>query len=230
MKKRIIFLLIPAVLLVLGFSLSCSSDNISTQNENQNNELQIEEEQAVKLFVAVGISMNGRGSEEEGYDWYEIPIPEKTDPNEPGFPGGEPEYPDPVNPSFPKVEFLFSGDNIQSLNLTTGEFIFKDINVDNLIKKMGLYNKVLLYLDGKLLFDPPFEIFHPTASMRFVGWGMSVFDGSIYLQKFIPNYYPWLIGDQLEQQMREDEIIFKRQEKEMAEFIQYLRETGKIVE
>ena len=127
-----------------------------------------------------------------------------------------------------KTDLVFTGDDILSYNLETGEIIFAEVKADNIRYRIGLYYTLYFYLNEKPLFDPPLRIHSEVSSIMDV-LGLSIWETKIYFHKHTQNY-DFMPAAEREILEKEQEKLVQKRKTEMDVFIKYLRDAGKIVE
>jgi hypothetical protein len=141
-------------------------------------------------------------------------------------------------------DLLFTGDDIKSFNITTGEIVFTDSIVEKLHSKYAkgldtvtVYRSFSLYYGEKLLFkDIPFT--SPVSSMMINDLVCVFGDIDAWEAIFLVDGYPIIRDEDWEdlpwhnkdEVRRTREENFKKREAEWNIFIRYLRDTDKIVE
>jgi hypothetical protein len=134
------------------------------------------------------------------------------------------DVPDPVNPVVPKdpdeIISAFTGDDIQSFNITTREIVFVNLNTDDIYeRRAGLSSKISFYLGERLLFEPPVVL--PVDNRIYNDLVFTYFEDKFYLS----NGY----GGQSEKDLQIREANAQKRKAEWDAFIKYLSDSGKIV-
>ena len=136
-------------------------------------------------------------------------------------------------PTSEKDDLIFTGDDIKSFNVISGEIVFSDKKIDQIISRASLYSEFRFFIYDKPVFDPPIPSMKLEGD-RFCGsplpwayWndlGLLILNSkNCYLLK---GYEPWYSLSPNEKQ----EENSKRRKKELDYFIEYLSRFGKIVE
>jgi len=136
---------------------------------------------------------------------------------------------------------LVTSDDIISLNVNSGEIVFTEAKVNEILSHINHYPEFQLFIGNKPVFDPPIAIMHfegdryccspcPWDSMNDLG--LFVFNSSGFL--LIEGYLPWHF---LSDNENDREAILKKQEenskkrkKQLEVLIEHLSKAGKIVE
>ena len=131
-----------------------------------------------------------------------------------------------------KTDLVFTGNDIKSYNVSTGEIVFVKSKLDEITSRLFLWSQLDFFLDNKPVFVPPLWIHAPHSSAG---------AGDLHLRLFGPDFdkicfnmffnsWEWLPEAEREKKQKEDEEIAKRRTKELDVLISFLKETGKIVE
>ena len=114
--------------------------------------------------------------------------------------------------------------------MTTGEIIFNSLNTDDIIYRIGCYKKVFFYMNGKLMFNPPFNIYSPISSYIGNDLGLHIHDTQFFLNEIYHPIGDWMSSIEKAKTIKKNEENSKKRKKELDVFIKYLREAGKIVQ
>jgi hypothetical protein len=207
MKTKLFFILIAG----FAFSvLSCNSDSDGTTKEDK----------TTGTLYAMGTRVESESANSDK----PYPDPGEYDPNTPHKP----------IVVYPSLELVFTGDDIKSFNITTGEIVFTDLIIKKLTTptEEGVYRKLSLYYDDKPLFEEV-ELLNLASSrlindLVFVQYGVK-YESEFYLVDGYPSLTEWNEETKKETQKERDEN-FKKRKAEWDIFIKYLRDAGKIVE
>ena len=221
MNAKLLFLWMAGVAF---FMFSCNGDTNEAPKEDV---IEALEEDAIEAL-------------EEDAVLYAVATEQKVDPEE----GLNDNYnPYPVPPSR-DVDLLFTGDDIKSFSITTGEIVFTDSIVEKLTSRyekgqdtVTHYRGFSLYYGEKLLFeDIPFT--SPVSSTMINDLVCVIGDTGAWDAIFLVDGYPVIRDEDWETLSwpNKDEVRrlrdenFKKRETEWNIFIRYLRDTDKIVE
>jgi len=129
-----------------------------------------------------------------------------------------------------KLDLLFTGENIKSFNVETGEIVFIDLKTDDIEGTFGLYTTVYFFLNDKPLFDPPIKIQSGVSSFASNDLELRLFgEDGIRLWIFYASF-DWYPDAEREVMLKEKEENSKKRQKQLDVLIEYLRGAGKIVE
>ena len=128
-----------------------------------------------------------------------------------------------------KTDLVFTGDDIVSFEVLSGQIIFTDKKFDDIMSRISLHNVLYFFIDDKPVFDPPIQIHY--------GWDVSVDDFDLQFRtdgQYIHLTEWYMLVDSLpvadrEIQRAEMEANIKHRKKELDVFIEYLDKAGKIV-
>jgi hypothetical protein len=126
-------------------------------------------------------------------------------------------------------KLLFTGENIKSFNVETGEIVFTDLTSDDIECTFGLYTTVYFFLNEKPLFVPPIKIQSGYSSFASNDLELRLGRDKIYLQIFYASF-DWYPAAEREVMLKEKEENTKMRQKQLDVLIEYLRDAGKIVE
>jgi hypothetical protein len=140
-----------------------------------------------------------------------------------------------------KNDLVFTDNDIISFNITSGEIVFTDKKVDEIISRLNLYSKLHFIIDEKPMFVPPIAIMHlegdrycgsplPWASMNDLGL-LILNSNTCFL---VEGYLPWhFLSDNendREAILKEQEENSKMRKKELEVLIEHLSKSEKIIE
>ena len=207
MKTKLFFCLI-AVGAFLMFSC----------NDSSSDGVKIDEEKTSSTLYVMGTY--------SGTSIVEIPEVEKPDPGDP--------YENVVTPPYEETEtsdpkLVFTGEDIVSFNVTTGEMLFVKAKLEEIKKSLGNFAILDFYIDDKPLFVPPIEIFAPVSSIRRDDLQMVIgIDGVILLIEFYQSF-DWMSEAERAIRKKQQAETSAKRKKEMEVFIKYLSNAGKII-
>ena len=136
---------------------------------------------------------------------------------------------------------VFTGNDIISFNVTTGEIVFIDSKVEEIISLVSLYPKLNFFIDDKPVFVPSIATMALNGD-RYCGsplpWASLNDLGLLILNSetcfLIEGYLPWhfLSDDENDREaiLKKQEENSKRRNEELKVLINYLSKTGKVVE
>ena len=136
---------------------------------------------------------------------------------------------------------VFTGNDIISFNVTTGEIVFIDEKMDEIISRASLYSELNFFIDAKPVFVPSIATM-PLNGDRYCGsplpWASLNDLGLLILNSetcfLIEGYLPWhfLSDDENDREaiLKKQEENSKKRSKELKVLIAYLSKAGKIVE
>ena len=131
-----------------------------------------------------------------------------------------------------KTDLVFTGNDIKSYNVSTGEIVFVQSKLDKIASCLFLWKQLDFFLDDKPVFVPPLWLHAPHSSAGAGDLHLRLdgpdFDKICFKMWF--NSWEWLPEAERKIKQKEDEEIAKRRTKELDVLIKFLRETGKIVE
>ena len=136
---------------------------------------------------------------------------------------------------------VFTDDDIISFDVATGEIVFIDRKVDEIISRISLYSELNFIIDDKPVFVPSIPTMHfegnrfCASPLPWAWWndlGLLILNSkACYLTE---GYLPWhfLSSDDNDREaiLKQQEENSEKRKKELEVFIEYLRETGKIIE
>jgi hypothetical protein len=125
-----------------------------------------------------------------------------------------------------KPDLVFTGDDIESFNVNTGEIIFAKVKADDIRYRIGLFSELHFYLNDELLFEPPLRIHSELSSIADV-LGLHIGGSKIYFHSHTQNY-DFLPPAEREAREKEQNELVQKRAKEMEAFIRYLSDAGKI--
>jgi len=129
-----------------------------------------------------------------------------------------------------KTDLVFTGDDMISFNVSSGEIVFAEATKDEIIFRVSHHSVLQFFIDSKPVFDPPIGIY--------LGWGLlgdadlqfRISDyGNIYLTNAYQHFDSLLVIDREILEI-EFEANKQKRQKELDIFIEYLSNSGKIVE
>ena len=205
MKTKLFFGLIAVGAFLMFSCNNSSSDGVEID----------EEKTSGTLYVMGTYSATSMG---------EIIDEEKPDPGDP--------YKNVVTPPYEETPFsklVFTGEDIKSFNVTTGEMFFDKAKFEEIKNSLGLYAILDFYIDDKPLFVPAIEIHSPISGISRDDLQMFLgADGVVYLTEFYQSFDWMSEADRAEMKKQQAETSAKRK-KEMEVFIKYLSDAGKII-
>jgi len=125
---------------------------------------------------------------------------------------------------------IFTCDNIVSFDITTGEIVFAENKVNNVISRVSLHSELHFFIDDKPVFSPPIRIHHGWVSsnddfdLQFRTDGITVYLTDAYMN------IDSLPAVERESIRVEIETNKERRRKELEVFIRYLSDAGKVLD
>ena len=127
-----------------------------------------------------------------------------------------------------KTDLVFTGDDIVSFDVLSGEIVFTEEKFDDIMARVSLHTELHFFIDDKPVFDPPIQINY--------GWRVSFDDFDLQFRTdghkiHLTEWY--MIVDSLPEvyrELKQLEMEANRQhrKKELEVFIEYLKSAGKI--
>ena len=129
-----------------------------------------------------------------------------------------------------KTDLVFTGDDIISFNVSSGEIVFAEATKDEIISRVSHHSVLQFFIDNKPIFDPPIGIYLGWMSLGDADLQFRISDyGHIYLTNAYQHLDSMLFIDREILEIEFEANKQKRQE-QLDVFIEYLSNAGKIVE
>ena len=129
-----------------------------------------------------------------------------------------------------KTDLVFTGDDIKSYNVNTGEIAFVESKLEVIKSRLGLWSQLEFFIDEMPVFVPPIWIHSPLSSAGAGDLNLRLggpdFDKIYFAMWF--NSWEWLPEAERKIKQKEDDEIAKKRKKELEVFIEYLNDAGKI--
>ena len=133
-------------------------------------------------------------------------------------------------PAGDKTDLVFTGDDILSFNAGTGEIVFAEAKIAEIITRVGLFTELHFFIDDNPVFNPPIRIYF--------GWAVSFDDFDLQFRTdgariFLTDIYMSLDSVSFpERETIQNEIEAKKEKRkaELDVLIRYLSDAGKLAE
>ena len=129
-----------------------------------------------------------------------------------------------------KTDLVFTGDDIKSYNVNTGEIVFVESKLDEIKSRLGLWSQLDFFIGDKSVFVPSLWIHSGFSSGGaddlHLRLGYPVSD-KIYFSMFF-NGWEWLPESERKVKQKEQDEVAKKRKKELDVLIGYLSGVGKI--
>ena len=138
-----------------------------------------------------------------------------------------------------KNDLVFTDNDILSFNVTSGEIVFADRKVNEIISRLNLYSELQFFIDDKPVFVPPLSTTHfdgnrycgsplPWAGLNDLGFLILNANACFLVEAYLPWHFLSDNENDREAIVREQEENAQKREKEVEVIIEYLRKTDKI--
>lgn len=134
-----------------------------------------------------------------------------------------------IDPAGDKNNLVFTGDDIVSFNVATGEIIFTEAILCEIISRIGYSSYLHFFIAGKPVFVPPITIHSPWSSAGADDLHFRIWNSKICLSEFYQSW-EWLPEAERKIKQKEQEETHKKRKKELDVLTKYLSDTGKITE
>jgi len=134
-----------------------------------------------------------------------------------------------IDPAGDKNNLVFTGDDIVSFNVETGEIIFTEAVLCEIISRTGYSSYLHFFIAGKPVFVPPITIHSPWSSAGGDDLHFRIWNSKIYLNEFYQSW-EWLPEAERKIKQKEQEKTHKKRKKELDVLTKYLSDAGKITE
>ena len=138
-----------------------------------------------------------------------------------------------------KIASELNMNDILSFNVTTGEIVFTDSKVAEIISNLSHNSELNFFIKGKPVFEPSIPIIHITGPYcgSPLPWAMNDLVLVIFNSKdcyLFEEYLPWFFEtdneNEREEILKKQEENSKKRKKELDVLISYLSDAGKIIE